>query len=94
MPGVITCLHHLGVDQDLAVPIHPDPVSDQHCWNQKVRVERAGPTDRSEGRIRGHQHLDGGLPGLADPDPSRPRGVSVSRAAAGGPGVTAAGGRS
>ncbi len=35
-----------GVHQNLAFPVHPDPVSGQHCWHQKVRVERAGPTDR------------------------------------------------
>ncbi len=35
-----------GVHQNLTFPVHPDPVSGQHCWHQKVRVERAGPTDR------------------------------------------------
>jgi anaerobic selenocysteine-containing dehydrogenase len=35
-----------GVHQNLAFPVHPDPVSGQHCWHQKVRVDMAGPTDR------------------------------------------------
>jgi len=35
-----------GVHQNLTFPVHPDPVSGQHCWHQKVRVEQAGPADR------------------------------------------------
>ena len=35
-----------GVHQNLTFPVHPDPVSGQHCWHQKVRVERCGPDDR------------------------------------------------
>jgi anaerobic selenocysteine-containing dehydrogenase len=35
-----------GVHQNLTFPVHPDPVSGQHCWHQKVRVEKAGPPDR------------------------------------------------
>ena len=35
-----------GVHQNLTFPVHPDPVSGQHCWHQNVRVERAGPADR------------------------------------------------
>jgi anaerobic selenocysteine-containing dehydrogenase len=35
-----------GVHQNLAFPVHPDPVSGQHCWHQKVWVEKAGPDDR------------------------------------------------
>jgi anaerobic selenocysteine-containing dehydrogenase len=35
-----------GVHQNLAFPVHPDPVSGQHCWHQKVRVVRPGPEDR------------------------------------------------
>jgi anaerobic selenocysteine-containing dehydrogenase len=35
-----------GVHQNLTFPVHPDPVSGQHCWHQKVRVDRAGPEDR------------------------------------------------
>jgi hypothetical protein len=34
------------VHQNLTFPVHPDPVSGQHCWHQAVRVERAGPDDR------------------------------------------------
>jgi anaerobic selenocysteine-containing dehydrogenase len=35
-----------GVHQNLTFAVHPDPVSGQHCWHQKVRVDRAGPADR------------------------------------------------
>jgi anaerobic selenocysteine-containing dehydrogenase len=35
-----------GVHQNLTFPVQPDPVSGQHCWHQKVRVERAGMDDR------------------------------------------------
>ncbi len=35
-----------GVHQNLTFPVHPDPVSGQHCWHQQVRVEKAGPEDR------------------------------------------------
>jgi anaerobic selenocysteine-containing dehydrogenase len=35
-----------GVHQNLTFPVQPDPVSGQHCWHQKVRVERAGAGDR------------------------------------------------
>lgn len=35
-----------GVHQNLAFPVQPDPISGQHCWHQKVRVERPGPGDR------------------------------------------------
>jgi anaerobic selenocysteine-containing dehydrogenase len=35
-----------GVHQNLTFPVQPDPVSGQHCWHQKVRVERPGPDDR------------------------------------------------
>jgi anaerobic selenocysteine-containing dehydrogenase len=27
-----------GVHQNLAFPVHPDPVSGMHCWHQKVRI--------------------------------------------------------
>jgi hypothetical protein len=30
-----------GVHQNLAFPVHPDPVSGMHCWHQKVVVARA-----------------------------------------------------
>ena len=32
--------------QNLTFPVHPDPVSGQHCWHQKVTVSRPGPDDR------------------------------------------------
>ena len=32
--------------QNLTFPVHPDPVSGQHCWHQKVTVSRPGPHDR------------------------------------------------
>jgi hypothetical protein len=35
-----------GVHQNLTFPVQPDPVSGQHCWHQKVRVERPGADDR------------------------------------------------
>ena len=35
-----------GVHQNLAFPVHPDPVSGMHCWHQAVKVERAHPEDR------------------------------------------------
>jgi anaerobic selenocysteine-containing dehydrogenase len=35
-----------GVHQNLVFPVQPDPISGQHCWHQKVRVERPGPDDR------------------------------------------------
>ncbi|HLH69570.1 MAG TPA: molybdopterin dinucleotide binding domain-containing protein [Candidatus Dormibacteraeota bacterium] len=34
-----------GVHQNLTFPVHPDPVSGQHCWHQAVRVRRAEPGD-------------------------------------------------
>jgi anaerobic selenocysteine-containing dehydrogenase len=35
----------IGVHQNLTFPVHPDPVSGQHCWHQAVRVRKAEPTD-------------------------------------------------
>jgi anaerobic selenocysteine-containing dehydrogenase len=35
-----------GVHQNMAFPVHPDPVSGMHCWHQKVRVRPAEPDDR------------------------------------------------
>jgi len=35
-----------GVHQNLTFPVQPDFISGQHCWHQKVRVERAGAEDR------------------------------------------------
>jgi anaerobic selenocysteine-containing dehydrogenase len=35
-----------GVHQNLAFPVHPDPVSGMHCWHQAVRVRRADPGDQ------------------------------------------------
>ncbi len=35
-----------GVNQNLAFPVHPDPISGMHCWHQKVRLEKAGAEDR------------------------------------------------
>ncbi len=34
-----------GVHQNLVFPVHPDPVSGQHCWHQAVRVRKADPGD-------------------------------------------------
>jgi anaerobic selenocysteine-containing dehydrogenase len=35
-----------GVHQNLTFPVHPDPVSGQHCWHQKVRATRPAADDR------------------------------------------------
>jgi anaerobic selenocysteine-containing dehydrogenase len=35
----------VGVHQNLTFPVHPDPISGQHCWHQAVRVRKAAPTD-------------------------------------------------
>jgi anaerobic selenocysteine-containing dehydrogenase len=35
----------VGVHQNLAFPVHPDPISGMHCWHQAVRVRRAEPGD-------------------------------------------------
>ena len=36
----------VGVHQNLAFSVHPDPISGMHCWHQAVRVRRAEPSDR------------------------------------------------
>jgi anaerobic selenocysteine-containing dehydrogenase len=33
----------VGVHQNLAFPVHPDPISGMHCWHQAVRVRKAAP---------------------------------------------------
>ena len=35
-----------GVHQNLTFPVHPDPVSGQHCWHQKVRAVRPTADER------------------------------------------------
>jgi anaerobic selenocysteine-containing dehydrogenase len=35
----------VGVHQNLTFPVHPDPISGQHCWHQAVRLRRAAPED-------------------------------------------------
>jgi anaerobic selenocysteine-containing dehydrogenase len=35
----------VGVHQNLTFPVHPDPVSGQHCWHQAVRVKKAEAQD-------------------------------------------------
>jgi anaerobic selenocysteine-containing dehydrogenase len=35
----------VGVHQNLTFPVHPDPISGQHCWHQAVRVKKAGAGD-------------------------------------------------
>jgi anaerobic selenocysteine-containing dehydrogenase len=37
----------VGVHQNLTFPVHPDPVSGQHCWHQAVRVRPAETGDRA-----------------------------------------------
>jgi len=34
------------VHQNLAFPVHPDPISGMHCWHQKVVVAPAQAGDR------------------------------------------------
>jgi hypothetical protein len=34
-----------GVHQNLTFPVQPDLVSGQHCWHQKVQVERPAKGD-------------------------------------------------
>ncbi len=36
----------VGIHQNLTFPVHPDPVSGQHCWHQAVRVRKAEAEDR------------------------------------------------
>ena len=36
----------VGVHQNLTFPVHPDPISGQHCWHQAVRVHKAGLSER------------------------------------------------
>ena len=36
----------VGVHQNLTFAVHPDPISGQHSWHQKVRLERAHDGDR------------------------------------------------
>jgi anaerobic selenocysteine-containing dehydrogenase len=36
----------VGVHQNLTFPVHPDPISGQHCWHQIVSVRKADTTDR------------------------------------------------
>ena len=36
----------VGVHQNLAFPVHPDPISGMHCWHQAVRVRKAEPSDK------------------------------------------------
>ncbi len=35
-----------GVNQNLAFPVHPDPVSGMHAWHQRVTLAKAEPEDR------------------------------------------------
>jgi anaerobic selenocysteine-containing dehydrogenase len=35
-----------GVNQNLAFPVHPDPVSGMHAWHQRVHLTKAEPGDR------------------------------------------------
>jgi len=36
----------VGVHQNMAMPVHPDPISGMHCWHQKVRLEKARAGDQ------------------------------------------------
>ena len=35
-----------GVNQNLAFPVHPDPISGMHAWHQRVTLTAAEPADR------------------------------------------------
>jgi anaerobic selenocysteine-containing dehydrogenase len=35
----------IGVHQNITFPVQPDPVSGMHCWHQRVKVEKAAPSD-------------------------------------------------
>jgi anaerobic selenocysteine-containing dehydrogenase len=35
----------VGVHQNLAFPVQPDPISGMHCWHQAVRIGQADPAD-------------------------------------------------
>ncbi|HSR50557.1 MAG TPA: molybdopterin-dependent oxidoreductase [Acidobacteriota bacterium] len=35
-----------GVHQNIAFPVHPDPISGMHCWHQRVRLSPPRPGDR------------------------------------------------
>lgn len=35
----------VGVHQNLTFPVHPDPISGQHCWHQAVRIRKADSGD-------------------------------------------------
>ena len=35
-----------GVHQNLTFPVQPDYISGQHCWHQRVRVNKPGPDDK------------------------------------------------
>ena len=32
--------------QNAVAPSHPDPIAGNHAWHQKVRIEKAAPTDK------------------------------------------------
>ncbi len=40
-----------GVHKNLIFPVHPDPISGQHAWHQRVRVRVSEPDDQ-DGDIR------------------------------------------
>ena len=82
-----------GVHQNLAFPVHPDPVSGMHCWHQKVVVARAPAGRPLRRRVRGHQAVDGGLPRVAGPRPARSGAGRAAAPAVAGPPPAADGGR-
>ena len=49
-----------GVNQNLAFPVHPDPVSGMHAWHQRVRL---GPAEAGDPVPRNNSATD------ADPPP-------------------------
>jgi hypothetical protein len=67
-----------GVHQNLTFPVHPDPVSGQHCWHQKVRALRP-PRKTATGTSSSTPTGPRGIPPLAGDDAA---GAGPGRAAA------------
>ena len=78
-----------GVHQNLAFPVHPDPVSGMHCWHQKVVVDEGAARGSLRRRLRRHRALDGGLPGVAGQGAARSRSGRAAAAALARPAAAA-----
>ena len=62
-----------GVNQNLAFPVHPDPISGMHAWHQRVRLTAAEAGDRYGDVFVDTDEVPRGLPGMARPDQARSR---------------------